>query len=79
MQGFKNRNLITGITDEVLNIFMEYDWHGNVRELENCIERAFSLGVEGKINVNDLPDTIHAPSSRGSAVFNSNKSTMSDY
>lgn len=75
----KNRNLITGITDEVLNIFMEYDWHGNVRELENCIERAFSLGAEGKINVNDLPDTLHAPASRESAVFNSKKSTMSDY
>lgn len=34
---------ILSVDDEVLNVFMEYPWKGNVRELENVIERAMIL------------------------------------
>ncbi|MFZ5866464.1 MAG: sigma-54-dependent transcriptional regulator [Thermodesulfobacteriota bacterium] len=34
-----NRNVDT-ITDEALQILVEYDWPGNIRELENVVERA---------------------------------------
>lgn len=34
---------VRGVDDEVLNVFMEYPWKGNVRELENVIERAMIL------------------------------------
>jgi len=75
----KDRKLITGIADEALQVIIEYDWPGNVRELENCIERAFSLGVEGKIGTDDLPYTIHSPDSCSNTVFSAGKGTMSDY
>lgn len=32
---------IAGITKEALNILMDYDWPGNIRQLENAVEHAF--------------------------------------
>lgn len=34
---------VEGITEEALNYFKVYDWPGNIRELENVIERAINL------------------------------------
>ena len=49
-----NKN-IKGITEEALQIFMDYHWPGNVRQLESVIERAVLL-TEGKhILPEDLP------------------------
>ena len=36
----------------------EYDWPGNIRELENCIERATAIARGPSIEVADLPDKI---------------------
>jgi len=35
-----NNKAIAALDSEVMNAFMEYDWPGNIRELENIIERA---------------------------------------
>ena len=37
----------------------QYDWPGNIRELENAIERAVVLGSSGMILPEDLPETLH--------------------
>jgi transcriptional regulator of acetoin/glycerol metabolism len=37
---------------------MRYDWPGNVRQLENIIERAFALGEGDVICAHDLPAEI---------------------
>jgi two-component system response regulator HydG len=46
------------ISDEALSRLGRYTWPGNVRELENCIERAYALGVGPVIDVDDLPDHV---------------------
>jgi len=38
-----------GISDELSRMFMEYDWPGNVRQLENLIKRMVVLGSEAPI------------------------------
>ncbi|MBN2469007.1 MAG: sigma 54-interacting transcriptional regulator [Deltaproteobacteria bacterium] len=46
---------IAAVSPEVLNLFMEYDFPGNIRELENVVEHAFVLGREPEITVDHLP------------------------
>jgi two-component system response regulator PilR (NtrC family) len=45
------------ITEEAMRALESHDWPGNVRQLENAIERAFVLGEE-TIDIKDLPAKI---------------------
>lgn len=49
---------ITGIKDSARKVLREYDWPGNIRELENAIEHAANYVWEGEIGVENLPDHI---------------------
>lgn len=49
---------VTGITEEVLETLSEYPFPGNVRELENIIERAVALCDGGEITERDLPSDL---------------------
>jgi len=46
---------INGISAEALSLLMAHPWPGNIRELENVIERAFILCHEGVISIRHLP------------------------
>jgi PAS domain S-box-containing protein len=46
---------ITGISDKSMNLMMQYEFPGNVRELENLIEHAFVLCHGPKIRLEHLP------------------------
>ncbi len=48
-------SLIKGITDDAMGILMNYSYPGNVRELENIIERAISFASHAEIYPSDLP------------------------
>jgi len=43
------------LTDEALALLMEHDWHGNVRELKNIMERLVILTPAGEITAKDIP------------------------
>jgi transcriptional regulator with PAS, ATPase and Fis domain len=49
---------ITGIKDSARKVLREYDWPGNIRELENAIEHAANYVWEGEIDVENLPEHI---------------------
>ncbi|PWT90444.1 MAG: sigma-54-dependent Fis family transcriptional regulator, partial [Acidobacteria bacterium] len=49
---------IIGISPDARSCLQNYDWPGNVRQLENVIERAVVLGSENLIQLEDLPDEI---------------------
>ena len=46
---------VKGVSKEAMDFLINYDWHGNVRELENAIERAMVVGKTDSILVEDLP------------------------
>lgn len=49
-----NKN-ITSFDKEAIKFMLEYHWHGNVRELENAIERAVVVCQKDKITLEHLP------------------------
>lgn len=49
---------VQGITSEVMGALMAFEWKGQVRELENIIERAVLLGDNEFITLDDLPGSI---------------------
>jgi DNA-binding NtrC family response regulator len=49
------RRDVKGITQDALAALAAYDFPGNVRELENVIERAFAMGAREQITLTDLP------------------------
>jgi PAS domain S-box-containing protein len=51
---------VPGIAAEALSLLMAHDWPGNIRELENAIERAFILCNEGDIGIGHLPEELTA-------------------
>ncbi len=49
---------VTGITAEALACLRQYDWPGNIRELENAMERAVVIGTSQMIQPEDLPESL---------------------
>jgi Nif-specific regulatory protein len=61
---------IKGISAEARISLTQYDWPGNIRELENAIERAVVIGSSSFILAEDLPETLFesSPTSAGEAA-----------
>jgi DNA-binding NtrC family response regulator len=53
-----NTRKVEHISPEAMNAMLNYHWPGNVRQLENAIERAFVLGLGNIIEIKDLPSEL---------------------
>jgi PAS domain S-box-containing protein len=63
---------VTGLSPEVINIFLQYNWPGNIRELENVIERAINmLDTDTIIKPEHLPDRLYGK--RKSLIYSNHK------
>jgi two-component system response regulator AtoC len=49
---------LQGIAEEAEALLRQYPWHGNIRELENVIERAVLFADGMRIEVTDLPGEV---------------------
>ena len=56
--GAKNRRKINAMSPEVLQAFQDYPWPGNIRELENVIERGVIVCVGDTLTLRDLPEHL---------------------
>src|SRR5690349_8176070 len=52
---------VRGVAPEALAALTAYTFPGNVRELENLIERAFAMGAREQITLGDLPSLSKSP------------------
>jgi len=58
-----------GITDEAMEDMERYSWPGNIRELENVMERAVLLSKDQFVGSEDLPDSIKQEISRQQEAY----------
>jgi Nif-specific regulatory protein len=49
---------VAGLSAEAERYLASYSWPGNIRELENAIERAVVLGQSDLVLAEDLPETV---------------------
>jgi NtrC-family two-component system response regulator AlgB len=56
---------LASFTPAALQALQTYSWPGNLRELRNVIERSTILAEKKEIDLSDLPENLHRPSSSG--------------
>ena len=49
---------ITGLSKSAMDLFLNYSWMGNVRELKSALEFAFVVAESGLIEPHHLPDHL---------------------
>ena len=66
------RRDLRGIAPDALAALQAYEFPGNVRELENILERAYALGATSEIGLDDLPSlalaALPAKAARGESL-----------
>ncbi len=67
------------VTAEALEELGHYDFPGNVRELENVLERAMALCTDGNITADDLQLTPQDLPEQAAAAGNDSKAPLQDY
>ena len=65
------------VTPGAMKSLLQYDWPGNIRELENCIARAVTLGDHQLIDVADLPPAIRSEALESSGTAEQDASSLS--
>ena len=81
--GVKLGRKVNNVNDEVLTLLKGYEWPGNIRELENSIERAIILAKNDELMIEDFKhlktNTVHKKSSSLEEVELSGPMSIDDY
>ncbi len=56
----RKHGLTIALSREAMIYLWEYDWPGNIREMENLVERLIILSQDGIIDLKDLPANVRA-------------------
>lgn len=56
----KHRRAVTGMDDALRGLFKRYHWPGNVRQLENAVDRLVIETVDGELTLDSLPTDLRA-------------------
>jgi len=65
----KNKSSIRGFLPKTIDTIIRYDWPGNIRELENAIERAVLLCQSEYISPEDLPLPVQGAEDRDQSIL----------
>ena len=55
----ENAKPLRAFSNRAMKLLMDYEWQGNVRELENAVERAVVLSTGDSMDADLLPENIH--------------------
>jgi two-component system response regulator PilR (NtrC family) len=55
---------VSGVSHDALELMLRYDWPGNIRELENTIERAVALEATPTVLPDSLPPAVRGDAAR---------------
>lgn len=69
LQRHEQNGVKAHVAREVMRFFFDYPWPGNIRELENVIERCAFLAEEGEITLQDLPQEMLAAGEEQTALL----------
>jgi DNA-binding NtrC family response regulator len=58
---------VKGVDPRTMEQLSAYDWPGNVRQLENAVERAVLLKAEGQLSIEDFPEKVRNVSAQKGA------------
>jgi len=67
----ENNKKIKSITTPAIDMLMSYHWPGNIREMENCMERAVLVCSSSSLTGNDLPPTLQFSDLKKNSSFTS--------
>ena len=62
------RVAVERIDPAAMEALLAYSWPGNIRELENVLERALVLSDDDVISLEDLPEAVRRPAPEGQAL-----------
>jgi len=69
---------IKRISTAAINMMMKYHWPGNVREIENCIERAVITSSDAIIHGYSLPPSLQTSENTNTDIFQSANPSLKD-
>jgi two-component system response regulator AtoC len=56
---------VTGFAPKALRALVQYEWPGNIRELENVVERCMIFAEDGEVGAQHLPAEVHDSGGNG--------------